>query len=212
MSVPLIKKDESISVNEKLEELLEVALKAGATEARLMDVKDVVVDERVQFKCFIPRCNAYGNCLTCPPHTPSVDAFRKVLSNYQKAVIVQLETDRNSLDKSESQTLADLNLVNGIYKELLPYKFKLHDVIEAVERAAFKLGFVFAAGLGAGRCNLCGDQCPGILDGQCRHPFRARPAVEAMGIDIVQTLGNAGLSVEFSSAAVAKTNGLVLVC
>lgn len=197
--------------DQKLNELVEIALEAGATQARIMDADGVVVDERVQLKCFIPRCNAYDNCLTCPPHTPSIETFQKILGRYQKAIVVQLEMDRDSLDKSDSLTLADLNLLDGIYKEILPYKFKLNDVIEAVERTAFKLGFTFAAGLGAGRCNLCGDQCPGILDGHCRHPFRARPAMEAMGIDIGRTLENAGLSVDFSSSATAKANGVILL-
>jgi predicted metal-binding protein len=36
-------------------------------------------------------------------------------------------------------------------------------------------------------------------------------ALEAMGIDIGRTLENAGLSVEFSSQATAKANGLILI-
>ena len=46
---------------------------------------------------------------------------------------------------------------------------------------------------GAGPCPVCAE-CP--EDGNCRHPEQARPAMEASGIDVYQTVKNAGLRLE----------------
>lgn len=195
-----------------MEELIKIALEAGATRAKLMDVKEVVVDERVKLKCSVPRCDAYEASLTCPPHTMSVEEFKEILSRFKKALILQVETDQNSMDKSSAPLGSAFE---GLFKEHMdifaPFRLKLSEVIDRVEAEAFKQGYAYAAGFGAGRCILCGDECPGILDGRCRHPFRARPAMEAMGIDIPLTAKNAGYSVELSSQTNIKFTGLILI-
>lgn len=195
-----------------MNELIEVALKAGATRAKLMDAKDVVVDKRVRMKCSVPRCYAYGLSLTCPPNTMSVQEFEEILARYEKALFVQVETDQDSMDKSESSLgEAAKDLFKEHLKKSALFRLKLYEVIEKVEAAAFKQGYHYAAGFGAGRCILCGDECPGILDGKCRHPFRARPAMEAVGIDIPKTATKVGFSVELSSESKVKYNGLILI-
>jgi predicted metal-binding protein len=195
-----------------VEELIDIAIQAGASSAKLMDAGEVVIDERVRLKCSVPRCNAYAACLTCPPNTMAVEEFRKTVERYQMALVVQVETGQNSLDKSsESLGAAPSKLLQEHLETLSPFQAKLDEAIAEVEREAFKRGYSFAAGFGAGRCRLCGGACPGIVDGKCRHPFRARPAMEAMGIDIQRTAENAGLSVELSSEANVKWTGLVLI-
>jgi len=54
----------------------------------------------------------------------------------------------------------------------------------ALERELFLAGHYKALGLGAGPCDLC-DTC--AFDKGCRHPDRARPAMEACGIDVFAT-------------------------
>jgi predicted metal-binding protein len=177
-----------------------------------MDAKDVVIDERVRLKCSVPRCDAYGACLTCPPNVMGVEEFTRIADRYEKALIVQVETDQDSLGKS-SETLGSTpsKLLKENLKALRPFQSKLGEVVADVEREAFKRGYSLAAGFGAGRCRLCEGPCPGVLDGKCRHPFQARPAMEAMGIDIRRTAENAGLSVELSSGTNVKWTGLILI-
>ncbi|HUT64313.1 MAG TPA: DUF2284 domain-containing protein, partial [Anaerolineae bacterium] len=64
--------------------------KNGATEVKEIRVADVIVDERVRLKCRVPLCDSYNKNLTCPPYVPSVDEFRKALSLYSKAILVQI--------------------------------------------------------------------------------------------------------------------------
>ncbi|OAT80740.1 hypothetical protein A6M21_12865 [Desulfotomaculum copahuensis] len=63
-------------------------------------------------------------------------------------------------------------------------------LVGQLEQAAFKAGFYKAFGLGAGPCGLC-EKC--TLTGPCRRPAEARPAMEACGIDVFQTVRNNGL-------------------
>lgn len=195
-----------------VEQLKKISIEVGASNAKLIDVKDIVVDERVRLKCSVPRCYGYGNCLVCPPHTMSVKEFKEILKRYRKALIVQLESDLNSLDKSEGPGISDPE----VYKKQLdlhrPIRLNFHELIDNIEKEAFKLGFPYAAGFGAGRCDLCGEVvCPGMQDGVCRHPFRARPAMEGMGIDVQKTAKNAGLSIELSNETSVKYTGLILI-
>lgn len=60
-----------------------------------------------------------------------------------------------------------------------------------LERLAFSAGYYRAFGLGAGPCVLCAGECD--TGGHCRRPEEARPSMEACGIDVFQTLRNAGL-------------------
>lgn len=80
----------------------------------------------------------------------------------------------------------------------------------ALERKLFLDGYYKALGLGAGPCELC-DTC--AFEEGCRHPYEARPAMEACGIDVFATARGHGFTVE-----VARTQrdphhyfGLVLV-
>jgi predicted metal-binding protein len=193
-----------------MEELVKVAMEAGASTAELIDSNKIVVDERVILKCYVPRCDACGKFLMCPPHVMSVKDFKEILSRYQKALIVQIESEQDSLDKSGS--LTDEKFFKEQMKILRNARLKLNELIDKIEKEAFKKGYAYAAGFSSGRCELCGgEECPGLSDGICRHPFRGRPSMEAVGIDVLRTAINAGLKVELSSGARVKFTGLVLI-
>jgi len=72
-------------------------------------------------------------------------------------------------------------------------------------------GYLFAAGLGAGTCTLC-EECVGVASRlTCRHPFKARPPMEALGIDVLATAKNARMQVNFTPNGIRNWVGLVLV-
>jgi predicted metal-binding protein len=80
-----------------------------------------------------------------------------------------------------------------------------------LERAAFKLGYRYAAAFSGGECVLC-DECVGQGSGEaCRHPFKARPSMEAVGIDVVATAEAAGLTVELPAEDHPAWTGLLLI-
>jgi len=194
-----------------LDELMEIALKAGATSAKTIPSKMVVIDERVRLKCEVPRCSGYGQYLTCPPHVMGVEAFSKILSRYEWCLLIQVEakgidsTDKN-VDGIDRHTLRKNSELH------LPYRLKLLEVVETVEAAAFKKGMRFATGLIGGSCALCERCVEDKFSDACRYPFRARPAMEGVGIDVFKTAQNAGLPIHLSSSNNVLWTGLVLLC
>lgn len=67
---------------------------------------------------------------------------------------------------------------------------EFHRRLLALEKAAFLQGYPKALVFGAGPCPVC-DDCPPA--GPCRHPDRARPSMEASGMDVYATAAAAGL-------------------
>jgi predicted metal-binding protein/ubiquinone/menaquinone biosynthesis C-methylase UbiE len=66
-----------------------------------------------------------------------------------------------------------------------------HENLLALERTFFLAGYSEALAFGAGPCPVC-PSCP--ADGRCRFPEKARPSLEACGVDVYETARRAGLS------------------
>ena len=196
--------------SKRCSELIEIALKSGATAARIIPSNWVVIDERVRLKCEVPRCAGYGQFLTCPPHVMSVDAFMRIRSGYKRGLLVQVEAkDIDSTDKGKGRI--NQTILKENRKLHRPFKLKLLEIVEAVESAAFKKGMRFATGLVGGSCVLCKRCVNDKFSEACRHPFRARPPMEAVGIDVVKTAQKAGLPIHLSSSKNVVWTGLVLL-
>jgi len=80
-----------------------------------------------------------------------------------------------------------------------------------LERDFFLRGAWKAFGLGAGPCYFC-KEC-NVDEQQCRYPERARPAMEACGIDVFSTAKKAGFPIEVVRTTHQCPNyyGLILV-
>ncbi len=194
----------------RFSELIEIALKAGATAAQIIPSERIVIDERVRLKCEVPRCSGYGQFLTCPPHVMSVEAFSRIRSGYKWGLLVQVEAKNiDSTDKGKGRI--DQAILKENTKLHYPFKLKLLEIVEAVESAAFKKGMRFAAGLVGGSCVLCERCVNDKFSRACRHPFRARPPMEAVGIDVFKTAQRAGLPIHLSSSKYVLWTGLVLL-
>lgn len=145
------------------------ALDWGADRAKIVVAKDIVTAEWVRMKCRYG-CDGYGLGHLCPPRTPSPEDTRRMLSSYTAALLFTFDgnhcRDRGRKSVRHRQLVFDL------------------------ERLIFLGGFYRALGMGCGPCRLC-RSCD--VDQPCRHPDSARPAMEACGIDVFQTMANAGL-------------------
>ncbi len=171
-------------VSRHARELAAFAEEKGAYRARGFAARDVVLDPRVRLKCQIPLCPHFGRSLTCPPNAPSLDAFGAALARYRAAVLVQT---RAPLGPNAFQGPA--------LKAVEDAAVALHGLVAEVERKAMASGFPFALGLIGGHCRLCAE-CVGQGSGAaCRRPFEARPSLEAVGVDVVETSARAGLPI-----------------
>jgi predicted metal-binding protein len=88
---------------------------------------------------------------------------------------------------------------------------KIKAAVAELEREIFLRGAWKVFALGAGPCYFC-RACP-VDDGLCRHPEKARPAMEACGIDVFSTARKAGFPLEVVRTTRQCPNyyGLILV-
>jgi len=205
-------------VEANLQDLCKLARELGATNAVAFNAKGVVVDERVRLKCSVPVCDDYGLNLMCPPNVMSVQEFTEALAKYNQAILIQIERRIPPEMKTEIGKADDVSalyksqeFLDSYKKNFTPIKLKLHRIVHKVEAQAFSLGYRFAVGFIAGSCKLC-PECTAVdSQGRCRHPFRARPSMEAVGIDAFATAKNAGLPFDIPAKNKTVWNGLVLV-
>lgn len=87
-----------------------------------------------------------------------------------------------------------LAVISGYHHALLvqsePPSALFHERLLALERSFFLGGYHEALAFGAGPCPVC-PSCP--EDGRCRFPEKARPSLEACGVDVYETARRAGL-------------------
>lgn len=186
--------------------LADKALALDADRARPFDAGRIVIQERVRLKCLTPLCPAYGVHLMCPPNLPSVDWFRKVVSQYKRALLIQVISRLEQPRAGEAAALKPEAKEDAFASAIF-----LHKIVGKVEQEAMTMGYPLAAGLIAGHCRLC-LVCVGQgSDQPCPQPGKARPSMEAMGIDVVATAAAAGLPLKFPAKEEVVWTGLILV-
>jgi predicted metal-binding protein len=198
-------------------EFVTTARELGATAAQVFDAALIVVDERVRLKCSVPVCRNYNVCLMCPPNVMPLDEFRGVLARFEKALIIQIEYDVPNWMLERIHSADDLAALykdevylKGWDQTYLVAKNTLDTVAARIEAGAFKKGLKFATAFSAGKCTLC-DACAGSGN-RCRNPYKARPSMEAMGIDVGETARNAGLPFDEAASDRIVLNALILLC
>jgi len=213
-----------------IQQMVARARALGAGSAAPLPARAVVVDERVNLKCRVPLCASYGVNLMCPPHTPTAVETRAALARYSDTLVVQLDiplTQAAVEEALEGMSYAEAHAPaagtaagaagDGGTAGTAPYEARLRDskndfarIMTALESEAFKLGYRFAAAFAGGDCVLC-DVCAGANGEPCKHPFEARPSMEAVGIDVVATAEAAGLAIELPADTHPRWTGLLLI-
>jgi predicted metal-binding protein len=56
-------------------------------EAKVIPAKSIVAAEWVRLKCQFG-CDGYGQCLTCPPLSPTPEQTRRMLGFYKSALLI----------------------------------------------------------------------------------------------------------------------------
>jgi predicted metal-binding protein len=188
------------------------ALELGAAGAEIIRADQLVVDERVRLKCSVPRCLRAGETPNCPPNTPDLDLIRKAFSKYKWGILL-----KTHVEPMEDYAPGHMDKT-GVDRTLLFHQ-KTGKIIYELERLVYKHGYYLAMGLGGGSCKdyLCkGLVCQFKDSGRCRFPLRARPSMEAMGIDVLDIIKKVDwdaypLLDELDKTPCATSVGLVLI-
>lgn len=143
-------------------------LKAKAKERGIqiipVGIKEIPVHEGVRLKCLVPQCEFYGACRICPPNLPPVDEIRTALHYFSQGC------------------LAVLKCAAVTREGVIEVEMTLLEAVEELEKTCWAMGYYRAMGLVVGGCKLCQRCAP--LNEPCRHPYRARPSPEGLGIDL----------------------------
>jgi predicted metal-binding protein len=180
------------TLEDEVKKLIGLARSEGA-EARAIDAASVIVSDWVRFKCSWG-CKGYGKHLGCPPYAPTPEETRRVLREYDAALLLRFEgvPDLKTIDPDSIP-----EDFHPMYRKLILW---ISDTVHKVEKTAFYDGFYKAFGMGAYPCIYC-DHCVaeesvGPVDRSmkrlCRHMDKVRPSMEAAGIDVFSTARNAG--------------------
>ncbi|HEY0088551.1 MAG TPA: DUF2284 domain-containing protein [Candidatus Lokiarchaeia archaeon] len=164
--------------------------------AKLITTDKIVIDPRVRWKCRIPICFGYGMNLNCPPYSPTAEEMTEIVDCYEYAILISFypPVKNHVFPGFLTRGHGDVNLLNQMVSE--------------IEAEATYLGYYLAMGFKGGPCIGCGFlspeyiselmkgkksvPCP-ALDGQmCPQYLRARPALEACGVDVFATVVNCG--------------------
>ena len=169
-----------------LERYRQLALKLGATQAKIVKAEEIPVDERVTLKCQIPRCFGYGVSAHCPPNTMKPAELHDLLQKYRWAVFFIKEVPPEVIVRDKATIKERVAAYQEVYK-----------IVNELESAAFYDGHYLAFGFAAGSCRhtFCGQQegCQAMEGKRCRFALKSRPSMEAVGIDVYKMARNRGL-------------------
>ncbi len=177
------------TIKGKLDCYAEKAKSMGASRAGIVDAKNVVAENWVRLKCRYG-CGGYGKSLTCPPYSPTPDYTRKMVEEFSKGLLIQIR----DISLQDEPRLSS----------------KLKTIVADLEREIFLDGYHKAFGMASGPCRLC-ETCD--TNHPCEHPHKARPSMEACGIDVYETARNSGFELEVvrSKDSLCSYTGLILI-
>lgn len=166
---------------EELNELTKLACSLGASDAAVISVSAISVEDNLAKLCREPQCENYGLSDSCPPHVAGPSGFRELKKKFQQAVVFKIDVPSEILLSSQRRDIFQL----------------LHEIAADIEQAAIKMGYPNSKAFAGGSCKklFCEDHidCQVLADGgACRNPDRARPSMSGFGINVSKLLQAAG--------------------
>lgn len=192
----------------------------GVDRAAIVSAKDIIVDEKVRWKCKYPVCFGYGTSPLCPPNTPPVDECERVIHSFRYAIVFQLGVPVEDFTGEDWGRKAGKHFILN------------NSVTNQVEAWANSMGYRQAVSFQGGPCTGLagcseksrdsedtGPWCAVLQGKRCRSFLRVRPAMEAMAIDVIGTIQPLGWDMVYIGGSTnspadipcASTVGLLLV-
>ncbi len=162
---------------------LEMAKSKGIDRAVVVQTSRVVTAPWVRMKCQYG-CSGFGTSLCCPPNTPTPDEMRTILDSYTLGILLHRQI-------RQGEKIAE----------------RLTETAVGLERTLFLDGYYKAWTLGSGPCSGC-KQCN--LK-RCVHSEKARPSMEACGIDVFATARSYKLPIQVLRERTDVRNSYALV-
>jgi predicted metal-binding protein len=176
-------------------DMLQTLKEWGATHCQFISSGLLIPDERIRKYCYENKCGCYDKHLMCPPRTGSIAEVSQKLKLFNTGILVQY-TKRLEVQKDTAGVTAA--------------KLALHYmVLETEKYLTENAGIVKIFGLIGGECELC-NPCAGYSAEACVYPDRARPSLEALGVDVIGLLKSLSLDGNFYDDKITWT-AMVLI-
>lgn len=173
------------TLKKDLEKYREKTIELGANNARIITTEEIPVDDRVTLKCQVPRCFGYGVCAHCPPNALKPAELRSHLEKYKWAIFFTIDFPSEVIVRDKATI-----------KERIAAYQKVYKVVNEIESVAFYDGYYLSFGFAAGSCRhvYCNleENCLAMEGKRCRFSLRARPSMEAVGIDVYKMVAQSG--------------------
>lgn len=183
-----------------LNNLIQYGLSLGATDARIIPAQSICVENRLADLCSPSTCINYGLSMSCPPHVAGPVGFRKLLAQFEHALVFKIDVPQESLFSHARQEVFRM----------------LHEIASSLQRKASLMGFFNARGFAGGSCKdiFCTSEADCLVvaqGGPCRHPHKAKPSMSGLGIDVAKLMATAGFEMTKASAKTQETDGTTMV-
>lgn len=159
-------------------------------EGFLIEPSSLVFEENVKMNCFY--CGKYNNNWKCPPNLPNID-YKRMMNEFDMGLAIVLAFEivqKNEYDKIRN----DSSVI-------------LHRLLLDMEKWLYQHNSSNALSFIGGSCKLCKGGCG---KERCNNPYMSRSPIEATGINIVKSMKQYGVSVDFPTDRMLKRIGLLL--
>jgi len=199
-------------MNKLEKEKIENIIKNKGKKCFFIKASDIVVEERVRLNCMIG-CEDYGRNISCPPFTPTPEEFRKISKQYSEGVIITEKVEARLSPEIAKHFVKNLTHKPDVLKEFFKtwssFKKKAFEELLEIESEIFNLNYPLAMVFWYGTCCLCKECVDNIRD--CRFPFKRRSSMEAVGINVVETLNKIGIKISFPFKNYPLSVSLILI-
>lgn len=168
-----------METDDNINKIVQSALEKGASSVKIIKAEDIIVENWVRQKCQYG-CGGYARYFSCPPYSPTPEETKRRLQEYSFAMLVEF----SRLKAKERQP-------------------DVHEIMYELEREAFLSGYYKAFAYTAGPCRLCGICTASEIENpneyskkKCINPSKARPSMEACGINVFQTARKANYKID----------------
>lgn len=168
--------------------LREMALSAGFTHVRPLNVAGIQLQDAVREMCAANQCGQYGKNWSCPPACGSLDECRERLHAYREGVLVQTVGDLE-----DSFDYEGMMAIEARHKRQF---MALHDELLRVCRSVLPIG--------VGCCTRC-EHCS-FPDAPCRLPDKRISSMEAYGMMVMQVCRDNGMGYYYGADKLAYTS------
>jgi len=178
----------------KIEQTIKIKYR---TEIYPLKYEHIVFSVIVQLKC--QNCGEYLSKYKCPPYVPKYWQTRELLKRFNFfRLIIATESSKPWYERNKpygtneylklyrAGETANIIAVSRLHHSILYYKSSLD--LHNIRNIAYSHG---------GGCRACGPRPCGVLSNEpCRHPDKAMPSPEAVGIDLYTTVRALGINLE----------------